>query len=223
MIQARVGVHGQQFPLDLRDLLGPGRPRSAPPPPPRRAPRSSAGNRTAPHPRRAGPTAGSPVCEAISSPCAGDQLRQPVDAVHHDRPLPGQVVEADVVQQDLVRLDAEQPGEQPLEPDGHVAQADRAVPGVQQGAGDDADRVGEVDDPGAGVGPLPGPFRDVQHDRHRAQRLGQPARAGRLLADAAALQRPGLVPLPGGLAADPELEQDRARPVEPFIQVWSSS
>ena len=148
-----------------------------------------------------------------------DQPGQPVGAVHQDGPLPGQVVEADVVQLDLGRIGAEQPGEQPLEPDGHVAQADRAVPGVQQGAGHDADRVGEVDDPGPGVGPLPGPLGDVQHDRHGPQRLGQAARAGGLLADAAALQRPGLVPLPGGLAADPELEQYGAGPVDARIQV----
>jgi hypothetical protein len=45
------------------------------------------------------------------------------------------------------------------------------------------------------------------------------ARAGGLLADAAPLQRPGLVPLPGGLAADPELEQDGAGPVDALIEV----
>ena len=152
-----------------------------------------------------------------------DQARQPVLAVHQHGPLPGQVVQADVVQGDPGRVDAEQPGELPLEADGHVAQADRAVPGVQQGPGDDADRVGEVDDPGAGLGPAPGPLGDVQHDRHGAQRLGQAAGAGGLLADAAALQRPGLVPLPGRLAADPQLEQHRAGAVQALVQVWSSS
>src|SRR5690606_35015403 len=52
------------------------------------------------------------------------------------------------------------------------------------------------------------PFGDVQHDGYGAQRLGQPAGAGGLLPDAAALQRPALVPLAGRLAADAELEED---------------
>ena len=75
----------------------------------------------------------------------------------------------------------------------------------------------------SGRGQLPGPLGDVQHDRHGAQRLGEAARPGRLLADAAELQRPGLVPVPGGLVADPQLEQHRARAVEARVQVgWSS-
>ena len=36
-----------------------------------------------------------------------------------------------------------------LDVDGHVAQAERPVAAVDEGLGHDADRVGEVDDPGA--------------------------------------------------------------------------
>jgi hypothetical protein len=79
----------------------------------------------------------------------GDQAGQPVGAVHHGGSFPGQVIEPDMVEQHLPRRDAEQRGELPLEADRHVAQADGPVPGVEQRPGDDPDRVGEVDDPGA--------------------------------------------------------------------------
>ena len=46
--------------------------------------------------------------------------------------LPGQVVEADVFQRDPGGRHPEQRGEIALEPDGHVAQADRAVPAVSR-------------------------------------------------------------------------------------------
>src|SRR5205814_7364648 len=94
-----------------------------------------------------------------------DQARQDVNAVHDRGPLPGQVVEPDVVELHAVRGDLQRRGELPLEPDGDVAQADRAVPGVEQRAGDDPDRVGEVDDPCAGGGAALDPFGDIQHDR----------------------------------------------------------
>ncbi len=71
----------------------------------------------------------------------------------------------------------------------------------------------------SGSRPLPDPRGHVQHDRHRAQRLGEAARPGGLLADAAALQRPGLVPVPGGLAADAQLQQHGAGPVDGRVQV----
>jgi hypothetical protein len=124
---------------------------------------------------------------------AGEQFGEAVDAVDVGRALPGQVVEADVVQDHRLRCHAEQPGEPALEADRHVAQADGPVSGVEQGPGDDADRVGEVDDPGVRRGQCPDAFGDVEDDRHGPQRLGQPARPGGLLADAAALQREGLV------------------------------
>ena len=100
-----------------------------------------------------------------------------------------------------------------LEPDGHVAQPDRPVPRLQQRPGHDADRVGEVDDPCV-RGRLPHLLGDVEHDGDRPQRLGQAAGAGRLLPDAAALERPGLVLVAGRLAAHPQLEQHRVHAVE---------
>src|SRR3954464_10849284 len=113
------------------------------------------------------------------------------------------MVQADVIENDRGRVDTEVPGEAALEADRHVAQADGLVPGVEQGPGDDADRVGEVDDPGARLGPPADPVGDVEHHRHRAQRLAQPSRAGRLLPYAAALERERLVADPRLLPADP--------------------
>lgn len=123
-----------------------------------------------------------------------------------------------MVEVDLGRGDVQERGELPLEADGHVAQADGLVSGLEQRAGDDADGVGEVDDPGVRVGAAD-PFGDVQDDRDGAERLGEAAGAGGLLADAAALQRPGLVLFAGGLSADPQLEQDGVGALDPGVEV----
>ena len=56
-------------------------------------------------------------------------------------------------------LDLKQTREQALEGDGDVAEADRAVPGVEQRPRHDPDRVGEIDDPGARSRPLSRPAR----------------------------------------------------------------
>ena len=112
-----------------------------------------------------------------------------------------------MVQGHRFRCHTEHPGEPALEADRDVAQPDRAVPGVEQGAGDDTDRVGEVDDPGAGSGQSGRPLRDVEHHGDGAQRLGEPTRPRGLLADAAALQRERLIRDPGLLAAYPQLSE----------------
>ncbi len=129
------------------------------------------------------------------------------------------MVEADLVDQDALGRDAEVRGDLALEADRHVAQTDRTMPGVEQRASDDPDRVGEVDDPGVGVGQRPSPLGDVEHDRNGPQRLGQTARAGRLLADAAARRGDRLVVQPGGLPADPDLDQHGVGAVQRAIQV----
>ena len=70
-----------------------------------------------------------------------------------------------------------------------------------------------------GRGQPPRPLGDVEHDRHRAQRLGQAAGAGGLLADAAALERERLVGDPGRLAADAELDQHDVGVAQTVVQV----
>ena len=149
----------------------------------------------------------------------GEQVGEDVAAVEPHRPDPRQVVEADLVDEDPLRLDAEHPGDRALEADGDVAEADRAVAGVEQRARDDADRVREVDDPRARRGTLRGALGDLEHDRHRAHRLREAAGPGRLLADAAAAQRHRLVVQPRLLPADADLEQDERRSVERAVEV----
>ena len=97
--------------------------------------------------------------------------------------------------------------------------ADRAMAGVEQRPRDDPDRVREVDDPRPGRGERPGARRDLEHDRDGAQRLGEPARAGRLLADAPAAQRERLVAQPRRLPADAQLQQHRVGAVERAVEL----
>ena len=60
---------------------------------------------------------------------------------------------------------------------------------------------------------------DVEDDRNGPQRLRQTARTGGLLADAAALERPGLVLAARGLPTDAQLEQDRVRALDARVEV----
>ena len=55
---------------------------------------------------------------------------------------------------------------------------------------------------------------DVEHDGNGAKRLGEPARAGRLLADQAKPGRDGLVLQPGGEAADAQLHEHERRALD---------
>ncbi len=60
---------------------------------------------------------------------------------------------------------------------------------------------------------------DVKDDRHRPEGLGKAAGTGRLLADRAVARWEGLVEIAGGLAADPELDEDEVGAVEGGIGV----
>ena len=118
------------------------------------------------------------------------------------------MVQPDVLDLDLIGIDAEIVADPTLGPDGDVAQADGAVAFVEQGLGHDPHRVGEVHQPRARVGPGRHLLGQLEHDRHRAQRLGQPARADGLLAQASVPHRQRLVDVAGRLAADPQLDDD---------------
>ena len=93
-----------------------------------------------------------------------------------------------MIELDRLRCDLEHLREMPLEDHRSAAETDRLVPFVEERLGDDSDRVREVDDPRVGCEP-PDALGDVEDDRHRSQRLGKPAEAGRLLAYAPAAQR----------------------------------
>src|SRR5205823_6985257 len=109
--------------------------------------------------------------------------------------------------------------DRPLEADGDVAEADRTVPRVEQRARDDADRIREVDDPGSRRRALGDALGELEHDGHRAHRLREAARPGRLLADAAAPERHGLVAQPSLLAADADLEERERGPLERAVEI----
>ena len=140
---------------------------------------------------------GSSTSSAIRSPCSARSSGR-LPAVHAHRPDPRQVVQADLVDQDPPRVDVQELADRALKADGHVAEADRAVPGIEKRPGHDPDRIGEVDDPGSRCGQRVHALRDVEHDRHRAHRLGEarplrssPARCSRTRA---ARSRPRAAP-----------------------------
>ena len=73
------------------------------------------------------------------------------------------MVETDLADGDALRRDAEQRGDPALEADRDVAEAAGAVAVVEQRAGDDADRVREVDDPRVRGGALAHALGDLEH------------------------------------------------------------
>ena len=148
-----------------------------------------------------------------------EQVGKRLGAVDEHAPDPGEVVEADLVDEHAARLDLEQARDQPLDADRDVAEADRAVSGVEKRTRDDPDGVREVDDPGVRRGQLAHALRDLEHDRNGAHRLRESAGARRLLPDAAARERDRLVGEPGVLAADAQLENDERRAVDRRVEV----
>ena len=90
-----------------------------------------------------------------------DELGQAVDAVDGHLALPRQVVQADMLELHAFGRHVEQRGEVPLKADRHVAQADGPVAVVEQRLGDEAGRVGEVQQPGAGRAQTPRVGGDV--------------------------------------------------------------
>jgi hypothetical protein len=124
---------------------------------------------------------------------AREELGQHVVSVDPGCPHPRQVVEPDLVDENACGVDVEHVRKGPLEPDRDIAQADRAVAGVEERSRDDSDRIGEVDDPGVRRGVVSDGRGDVEHHGHRSHRLGEAPGTRRLLADASARERCGLV------------------------------
>ena len=124
------------------------------------------------------------------------------------------MVQPHVLDRDRIGIDPEIVPEPSLGPDGDIAQADGAVTLVEQRLGDDPDRVGEVHQPRAGVGPGRHLLGQLEHDGHRAERLGQPAGAHGLLAQASVPHRQRLVHVAGRLPPDAQLDDDEVGPFE---------
>src|SRR5450830_101319 len=78
---------------------------------------------------------------------------------------------------------------------------------LKECAGDDADGIGEVNDPGVLLGVPPDRLGDLQDDGNGPQRLRKPSRPRCLLPDAQRRVRPRLVRLTCLLPADPELDE----------------
>ena len=124
-----------------------------------------------------------------------------------------------MVDEHVARIDLEEPRNLPLHADRDVAETDGAVPRVEESAGHDPDGVRKVHDPGIRLGAGLHLIRDVEHDRHGAHGLGEPAGARRLLADAAAGEGDRLVPQPRRLAAHAQLEQDECGSLDGAVEV----
>jgi hypothetical protein len=192
---------------------------SAARPPPRRAGRSSAGSTTAPRPARAAGqrhldlSVGQLVAVLASS--SGRTVR-PVD--RHLPPDPGQVVEPDVVELTSAGVTPSSSANAPLEADRHVAQPDGPVPGLSSARVTMPTGLVKSTIQASGA-PAAGPLGDVEHDGDGAQRLREAAGPGRLLPDAAALERPGLVAVARRLPADPQLQQHDVGPVHARVDV----
>ena len=109
--------------------------------------------------------------------------------------------------------------EPPLEPDRHVAEAERAMTFVQKRLGHQPRRVREVDEPGSGVPAASGFLRQLQHHGDRAQCLGEPTGPGGLLADAPEPKRDRLVLEARGLTAHAQLDDDEVGALERLVSV----
>ena len=127
-----------------------------------------------------------------------------------------------MTQAHLRGVDVEPAREQQLKSDRHIAEAHRAVTVVEQRAGDDSDRVGEIDDPGIRRGAAAHFVGDVEYDRNRAQRLGEASCTCGLLADATAPQRNGLIEVASGLTTDSQLQEHEVGAIESLAEIRRS-
>ena len=182
--------------------------------------RSTGGSRTGSTPSSSSSCRGSADLLGERVAVLGEQLREHVLAVDETRAHPRQVVETDLVDDDALRLDAEQP----REPSAGSRSRRCRGPTARWPASSSA-RVtiptGFVKSTihASGADELAHALGDLEHDGHRAQRLGEAAGAGRLLADAAAGERHRLVREPRRLAADADLDQDEVGAVDGAVEV----
>jgi hypothetical protein len=129
------------------------------------------------------------------------------------------MVQADLVDEHALGLDAQESCRLTLAVDRDVAEPDGAVPGVEERPRDDAHRIGEVDDPCIVRGPLADALRDSEHDGNGPQCLGETAHTRGLLPDAAARQRKCLVGEARLLPADPDLHEHEVGSVDRAVEI----
>ena len=209
LIEGRVLVHLQQRPLDRHDLLGarslaPGKLLGQDLPGAVVVPEVIGRNRT----KKSNEVDRNFDLGRDLSAGSLDQVREPILGVDHGGALPGQVIQAHVLERDVVGCDAQQAGDHPLKANRRVAEPNGTMALVEQGLHHDAHRVGEVDDPGVLRGPAAHLLGDVEDNRDGAQRLGEAAGAGGFLTDGRELERQRLIEQAGLLAAHPQLDDD---------------
>ena len=148
-----------------------------------------------------------------------EQLREQVAAAVDHRAQPAQVVDAEVVEPELLRRQPDSVGNPVAEAGRAVADADHAVAQhPPQRLGDQPGGVGEVDEERVRR-VLDNLLGDRHHGRDRSQREREASRAGGLLADHAAVDRDPLVLQPALEAADPDRAVDDVRALHRIAQV----
>ena len=149
----------------------------------------------------------------------GQQRRQPVVAVDPHRAHPGQWLSPTWSTTTRPGSTPSTRGEQALKPDRDIAEADRPMALVEQARVTMPTGFVKSTIQRSGRRQLTHALGDLEHDGDRAHRLGKATGAGRLLADATAGERRGLVMESSGLPTDANLEQDEIRPLDCRVQV----
>ena len=143
-----------------------------------------------------------------------EKLRQDVAAVDVHRANPREVVQADLVDEHPFRLDSEQRRNLPLEPIATLQSPTARWPASSSPRTTMPTGFVKSTIQASRRCQLTCALRDLEHDRDGSQRLAEPARAGRLLADAAAGERDRLVREPRRLPSDAQLDQHERRAFE---------
>src|SRR4051812_28954224 len=129
------------------------------------------------------------------------------------------MVEPDLLDGDGLNGNAELRSESSLEADSHVAETDCFVTALQQRPCDNADRIGEVDDPSTLGAASLHPLGDVQHDRDGSESFHEPTGTCCLLADRVELQRDRFVAVTCCLTAYSKLQQHRGGVIDCLIEI----
>ncbi|CDN41254.1 hypothetical protein BN871_AD_00090 [Paenibacillus sp. P22] len=163
--------------------------------------------------------AGRDVLHRLAVEADVERFLQVVLAVVLDGRDPAQMVQADIGEAGVGQLHRSADALEHIV--GNVAEAEHLHLRMgEDGFGQDAGRVGEVDQPGIRAQLLHAPG-DVEHDRNRAHRLEEAADAARFLADHAVLQRYALIQHAGRQLADADLAEHEVRSAQRFVQIRS--
>ena len=189
-VQRRVGVHLEQVVLDAQHLLGARARARAARAPPRRGRRSSAGSTTAPRRARRAATAAARAVRRASSPCCARRSGSTSRPSTTTRRIQVRWLSPTWSRRDLRR--------RPRRASRRRAAGSRSPRCTGPTARWPSSSRARVTMPtglvkstihASGAARRRTRLGDVEHHRHGAQRLGEPAGPGGLLADAAALER----------------------------------